>query len=349
MLRRSRGPEAAALVWAVGSRWGFAARLAQVGEAAESKNSEREPHAQVPGGDLAELVASDECDVRPEVPAAVQADQRVGVEGIGALGNDLADRCVAHVALQVERLRRRPDHADLAANTVAVAVGVEIESGDPHILELGIVKAEAAVEARCGRERVGIADTDPPAHHVEITLVGVDAVADLEFLTGRRILTEHVHVLPELPCAADEAAAAGIGLELERAVVRERPGLLHVVDEAGDVTALEVGESEILCARSCRRAQRDHHGKCEHPVISRHTFNSAWNFANFAGHHGLNGVAAVTICFHLYRTNDRRILATTRNCRRPQTSANGRVQSSVRSMNEGLLYFAYQPVDSYEL
>ncbi len=281
VLRRSRGPEAAALVWAVGNRRGFATMLAQAGEAAGLKNSEREPRAHVPGGDLAEFVASDQCDVRPDVPAAVQADQGVGVKGIGARGNDLADRCVAHVALQVEHWRRRPDHAELAANTVVVdvgvGVGVEIETSDPHILELGIVKAEAAVEARCGRERVGIANTDPPAHHVEITLVGVDAVADLEVLTGRRILTEQVHVLPELPCAADEAAAAGIGLELQRAVVRERPGLLHVVDEAGDEAALEVGEAEILCPGSRRRAQRDHHGKCEHPVIGEHTFASVVN------------------------------------------------------------------------
>jgi hypothetical protein len=65
MLRRSCGPEAAALVWAVGSRRGFAAMLAQVGEAAGLKNSEREPHAHVQSGDLAELVASDQCDVRP--------------------------------------------------------------------------------------------------------------------------------------------------------------------------------------------------------------------------------------------------------------------------------------------
>ena len=138
------------LVWPVGSCRGLAARLAQMGEAADSKNSEREPHAQVPGGDLAELVASDECDVRPEVPAAVQADQGVGVEDIGALGNDLANRCVAHVALQVERLRRRPYHADLTANTVIVDGGAKIETSNPHILEPGIVKAEAAVDARCG-------------------------------------------------------------------------------------------------------------------------------------------------------------------------------------------------------
>ena len=65
MLRHSHGPEAPALVWAVGSRRDFAAMLAQVGEAADSKNSEREPHSQIPGGDLAELVASDQCDVRP--------------------------------------------------------------------------------------------------------------------------------------------------------------------------------------------------------------------------------------------------------------------------------------------
>lgn len=37
ILRRSRDPEAAALVWAVGSRWGFAATLAQLGGAADSK------------------------------------------------------------------------------------------------------------------------------------------------------------------------------------------------------------------------------------------------------------------------------------------------------------------------
>jgi hypothetical protein len=65
LLRGSRGPEAAALVWAVGSRRGFAAMLAQVGEAAGLKTSECEPRAQVPGGDLAELVASDQCDAGP--------------------------------------------------------------------------------------------------------------------------------------------------------------------------------------------------------------------------------------------------------------------------------------------
>src|SRR5688572_9668760 len=96
--------------------------------------SERKPHAHVPSGDPAELVASDQREVRPEVPAAVQADESVGVEGTGAVGSDRADRGVAHVALQVDHRRRRPDHADLAADTVVVGVDVEIEAGDLHVL-----------------------------------------------------------------------------------------------------------------------------------------------------------------------------------------------------------------------
>src|SRR6056297_1977062 len=257
------------------------------GEAASLKNSEVEPHAHVPEGDLAQLIASDQRDVRPEVPAAVHAEQDVGVEGGGTVGSEFADRGVAHVALQVDRRRRRPGHAQLAADTVVIDVGVEIEAGDLHVLELGVVKAQAAVEAHRGRERVRIADTDAPLHHVEITFDGVDAVADLEVLAVQRILTEQVHVLPELPRAADEGAGASIGLEIERAVdARERPGLLHVVDEASDEAALEVIETEILCPRGRRRAQRDCHGKCEHVVTSGHTFTPVWELENTAGHHG---------------------------------------------------------------
>src|SRR6056297_55181 len=257
------------------------------GEAASLKNSEVEPHAHVPEGDLAQLIASDQRDVGPEVPAAIHAEKDVGVEGGGAVGSEFADRGVARVALQLDRRRRRPDHAQLAADTVVVGIGVEIEAGDLHVLELGVVKAEAAVEARRGRERVRIADTDAPLHHVEITFDGVDAIADLEVLTVRRIRAEQVHVVPELVRAADEGAGAGVGLEIERAVdARECPGLLHVVDEAGDEAALEVIKAEILCPRSRRRAQRDCHGKCEHIVTSGHTFTPAWKLAHTAGHHG---------------------------------------------------------------
>ena len=62
-----------------------------MGEKAESQSSEREPHPKVPSGDLTELIAGNDCDFRPEVPAAVQADQRVGVEGVRTVGNDLTD------------------------------------------------------------------------------------------------------------------------------------------------------------------------------------------------------------------------------------------------------------------
>jgi len=43
------------------------------------KNSESEPHAYFPESDLAELVAGNQCDVRPEIPAAVQGEQGVRV------------------------------------------------------------------------------------------------------------------------------------------------------------------------------------------------------------------------------------------------------------------------------